>query len=177
MPNIASDHWFLRKHEDKSVFGPLPFPKLLEWARSAQIAPYDTVSDDNEIWTKAPMIPELEMDWLVQLQEHLFYGPTTAGALLEFYSLGEISKETIVVNCKDGVESKLGDCDFFPEAEGEEEEEFDAQPQKGSLRTNLQRRVRELESLLLEKQRKLLLAEDAVRRLERKLLNPETKRK
>lgn len=166
MPNLNSDHWFLRKHEDGSIFGPLPFTKLQEWGRSAQISPHDAVSEDKVNWTKAPMIPELEMDWLVQLDEHLYYGPTTANAVLEFYSLNEISPETIVINCKNNAECPLRECEFFPEDEAGEEEQG---PGKSSMRSALQRRVKELEAELLEKQRRLLFAEDSVRRLERKV--------
>ena len=114
------------------------------------------------------MIPELEMDWLVQLDENLFYGPTTSGAVLEFLTLGEIGPKTAVVNCKDSTESLLEECEFYPEAEPEESGVL-LQPSKGSLRSNLQKRIRELEANLLEKQRKLLFAEDTIRRLERRL--------
>jgi len=169
MANIASENWYLKKYEDKSLFGPMPFSKLIEWAQSAQIAPHDVVSEDQVVWTKAPMIPELEMDWLVQLDDHLYYGPTTGGAILEFFSLGEISPETIVVNCKDATECKLKECDFFPDPDDFNEAGGSLQPSKGSLRYNLQRRIRELESALLEKQRRLLFAEDTVRRLEKRI--------
>ena len=96
---------------------------------------------------------------------------------MEFYSLGEISKDTIVVNCRDAAECRLEECDFFPETEKGAEHlgELALQPSKGSLRANLQRRVRELESLLLDKQRKLLFAEDTVKRLERRVAELESR--
>jgi hypothetical protein len=173
MPNLSSENWLLRKHEDKSIFGPVAFPKMREWARSAQIAPHDMVSEDGTVWTKAPMIPDLEMDFLVQLDADLFYGPTTAGAVLEFYTLGEISRDTLVINCVSSQTCRLVECEFFPEAE-ELASEMHA-PHKGSLRANLQKRVRELEASLLEKQRRLLFAEDTIRRLEKRLQELETR--
>jgi hypothetical protein len=172
MHNLSSDHWYLRKHEDKTIFGPVSFTKLQEWARSAQISPHDEVSSDKITWTKAPMIPELEMDWLVQVDQNLYYGPTTASTLLEFYSLNEISPQTVVINCKTGHECPLSECEFFPEDEAEDEKSGLG---KSSMRAALQRRVRELEAELLEKQRRLLFAEDAVRRLERRVAELENK--
>lgn len=34
-----SAKWFLKKHEDGEVFGPVEFAKLKEWSRAAQISP------------------------------------------------------------------------------------------------------------------------------------------
>jgi hypothetical protein len=167
MLTTASEKIFLRKHEDQSIFGPVPFAKAREWARSAQIAPQDSVSEDGINWVKAPMFPELEMDWLVQVQEDVYYGPTTVGAVLEFFTLGEINQHTVVINCKTAEEKLLEDCDFYPAPE--EAISDAAAPSKGSLRHNLQKRIRELEAELLEKKRSLLFAEDRVRRLEKRV--------
>lgn len=167
MPILSSDKWFLRKHEDKSVFGPVAFSKLVEWARGAQIAPQDAVSEDGINWNKAPMIPEMGMDWLVQTGEQSYYGPTTPNAIMEFYTLGEINQHTVVINCKTAKVFRLGEAEFFPSTADDPMESEG--PGKGSLRSALQKRVRELEAELLEKQRALLFAEDKVRRLEKKL--------
>jgi len=35
MEAVAAQEWFLRKHEDGSVFGPMPFAQLARWASSA----------------------------------------------------------------------------------------------------------------------------------------------
>jgi hypothetical protein len=40
--------WFLRKHEDGSIFGPLNFDQLAHWASTAQIAPHDVLSTDQQ---------------------------------------------------------------------------------------------------------------------------------
>ena len=57
--------WFLMKHDDGSVFGPVSFDQLRQWAEDAQISPLDKVSLDESTWIKAPMVPELGMDYLV----------------------------------------------------------------------------------------------------------------
>jgi len=39
MEAAAAQDWFLRKHEDGNIFGPLPFAQLARWASAAQVAP------------------------------------------------------------------------------------------------------------------------------------------
>src|SRR6185295_11970067 len=107
MESIDGQSWFLSKHEDGSVFGPLPFEQVRRWAAAAQIAPHDKLSHDQEAWLKAPMIPELEMDWLVEVTSERCYGPTTLGAVQEFLRLGEIGEETCVINSRDGTRRQV----------------------------------------------------------------------
>jgi hypothetical protein len=170
-------NWYLKKHENGEVFGPVRFDKIRNWAQTAQLNPQDLVSTDQISWTRPPMIPELEMDWLVELGHNLLYGPTTSGTLLIFVSSGEISPETKVVNCVNQQEFALRETEFYiaaqqapaPETlteEGEDSTALSQQPLKGGIRANLQRRVRELEQALLEKQRYLTAAKDVIARLE-----------
>ena len=99
--------WYLRKHEDGSIFGPVGFDQLARWASTAQIAPHDALSTDQRTWTKAPMLPQLGMDWLVQVTSEHYYGPTTLGAIQEFIRLGEISDDTFVINACDGTRRQI----------------------------------------------------------------------
>ena len=80
---------------EREVFGPVPFEKIREWADSSQINPQDTLSIDQLIWTKAPMVPEMEMDWLIVVGENIVYGPTTAESLLEFESLARLTDDRV----------------------------------------------------------------------------------
>ena len=75
MEEASSHLWFLRKHQGGSVFGPISFDQLAGWASSAQVAPQDVVSTDQETWLKAPMVAQLGMDWLVELTSEHYYGP------------------------------------------------------------------------------------------------------
>jgi hypothetical protein len=86
-----SQNWFLRKHEDGSIFGPLRFDQLAHWASTAQIAPHDALSNDQQTM-KAPMLP-IGMDWLVEVTSEHYYGPTALGNP-KFIQLGEINGET-----------------------------------------------------------------------------------
>jgi hypothetical protein len=175
-----SENWFLKKHDNGEVFGPVPFEKIREWADSAQVNPQDMLSTDQVIWTKAPMIPELEMDWLVVVGENLLYGPTTAEALLEFERIGEINPATALINCKKGESITLGETPFFQSSltDALHERRVPAntlaalipQPgEGGSLRFNLQQRIRELENALLDERRKVMAAKETIGRLEERI--------
>jgi hypothetical protein len=157
--------WFLRKSSDGSQFGPITFEQLQQWAADAQISPLDRVSTDGKTWLKAPMIPELEMDYLIEVGPEQFYGPTTVGAVREFLEAGEISPETPVTNCKDATVYSVRDL-VPPRAPSNESVNIDV---RGSIRLNLQQRVRELEEALLEERRARENAEAMVERLEARL--------
>src|ERR1700747_3598745 len=94
MDASSNQSWFLRKHQDGAVFGPLSFDQLSRWASTARIAPRDALSVDQRTWMKAPMLPELGMDWLVEVTSEHYYGPTTLGAIQEFIRLGENNEDT-----------------------------------------------------------------------------------
>jgi len=158
--------WYLMKNDDGTIFGPITFEQLHQWASDAQVSPLDKVSNDEKTWMKAPMVPELGMDYLVEVSPDQFYGPTTLGAVREFLVLGEINAETPVTNCRDGSVTMIRD---IAELNVPEEEDATQQPVRTSIRINLQQRVRELEEALMEERRAREQAEHLVERLEAKL--------
>ncbi len=160
-----SQKWFLLKNDDGALFGPLPFAQLKQWALDAQVSPLDKISRDEKNWVKAPMVPELEMDYLVEVSPDQFYGPTTIGAVREFLQMGEIHAETPITNCRDGSITRVKD---MPELQIEEEEEV-LQPVRTSIRLNLQQRIRDLEEALMEERRSREQAEHLIEKLEAKL--------
>ncbi len=106
--------WYLKKHDDGAVYGPVTIASLRDWALAAKVSPLDRVSNnEQESWKRAPMIPELHMDWLVQVSDEFLYGPTTFGTVQEFIAAGEISGETLVINCKEGHQAKIRDMPVF----------------------------------------------------------------
>jgi hypothetical protein len=161
-----SPQWYLRKHADGEIFGPVAFEQIREWAMSAQVHPQDAISNDGRTWNKAPMLEDLHMDWLVEVPGQPLYGPTTAGTLLEFLSLGEISAETKILNCCSSEKMTLGEASFFPNPAIHRE---DGRNQETNLKESLQNRILELESALLHKQTELNFALDAITRLERRV--------
>lgn len=164
--------WYLRKAHDDSHFGPITFDQLQQWAADAQVSPLDRVSTDQKTWMKAPMVPELEMDYLIQVSDELFYGPTTVGSIREFLTAGEITYETCITNCKDA--SQLQVKDLIPpvrEPVNAPDADLSLNGTRGSIRINLQQRIRELEEALLEERRARETAEMLVEKLETQLAN------
>ena len=167
MEAAAAQDWFLRKHEDGNVFGPLPFAQLARWASSAQVAPHDVVSADQVTWVKAPMLPELGMDWLVEVTTERFYGPTTLGAIQEFMRLGEISGDTFVINSCDGTRRQVNELALV-EPESVTETVETTGPAATGMSIKLEDRIRDLEQALREERRALQEAEERYRALELK---------
>ncbi len=161
-----SKHWFLMKNDDGTIFGPISLEQLRQWAVDAQVSPLDKVSTDEKTWNKAPMVPELQMDFLVEVSPDQFYGPTTIGAVREFLQMGEIHGETTVTNCRDGSSAQVKD---IPALRSTPEEEEALQPVRTSIRVNLQQRIRDLEETLMEERRSREQAEHLVLKLEAKL--------
>jgi hypothetical protein len=158
--------WYLMKNDDGTIFGPISFELLQQWSVDAQISPLDKVSNDEKTWTKAPMVPELQMDYLVEVSPDQFYGPTTLGAVREFLQAGEINSETPITNCRDGSIRPVKD---IPELQVRADEEETLQPVRTSIRINLQQRVRDLEEALMEERRAREQAEHLVEKLEARL--------
>lgn len=168
MDAASTQQWFLRKHEDDHIFGPLPFAQLLRWASAARIAPHDCLSIDEATWMKAPMLAELGMDWLVEVTSERYYGPTTIGAIQEFVRLGEINEQTFVINTCDGTRQQVSDLQL-PAPPGELEEPSDIGPATSGMSIDPQVRVRELEQALREERRALAEAEARCRELQERV--------
>jgi hypothetical protein len=177
MEEPSSQNWFLRKYEDGSLFGPISFDQLSEWASTAQIAPHDAISADGQTWIKAPMLPQLGMDWLVEVTSENYYGPTTLGAIQEFIRLGEIDAQTYIINACDGTRRQIHEFPALLEAKEESgvvetqaselgESPLSSQPAPSGISIDLQDRIRDLEQSLREERRALEEAEERYRDLE-----------
>ena len=164
----ASQSWYLQKYEDETLFGPMPFDQLKQWAFDAQISPLDKISHDGNTWVKAPMVPDLEMDYLVEVSPDQYYGPTTFGAIREFLQAGEIHADTEVTNCRDGTKAPLKE---IPELQPsrDDDDNHSPVPVRASIRVNLQQRIRELEEALMDERRARETAEHVIDKLEAKL--------
>lgn len=174
MEGAPAKQWFLRKHEDGSIFGPLPFAQLTRWASAAQIAPHDALSTDRETWIKAPMVRQLGMDWLVEVTTERYYGPTTLGAIQEFIRLGEINADTYIINSCDGTRKQIADLPALLQAHAaqadSDAEEIAVTPAPAATRMSIDvnDRIRELEQILREERRALQESEARYRELEKK---------
>lgn len=171
----SNQTWFLRKHEDGAVFGPLSFEQLAIWASTAQVAPHDLLSIDQQSWIKAPMLRQLGMDWVVEVTNEHYYGPTTLRAIQEFFRLGEINEETLIINTCDGTHYQLQEIPALraeiPTARIKEESsgpETPGEPVASGISIRFQERIRDLEETLREERRALTEAEQRYAELERK---------
>lgn len=170
MDSTEAEHWFLSKYEDGSVFGPLAFEQVRRWAATAQVAPHDKLSHDQQTWLKAPMFPELEMDWLVEVTSERYYGPTTLGAVQEFLRLGEIGGETFVINSCDGSRRQVKDLSGLFQSSIHPDEDpigrFEEAPLATTMAIDLRDRISDLEQTLFEERRALQACEARCRELE-----------
>ena len=163
---MENQTWYLQKYEDETLFGPMPFDQLKQWAFDAQVSPLDKISHDGTTWVKAPMVPDLEMDYLVEVSPDQYYGPTTFGAIREFLQIGEIHADTEVTNCRDGTKAPIKE---IPELQLSRDDEENAVPVRTSIRVNLQQRIRELEEALMDERRARETAEHVIDKLEAKI--------
>jgi hypothetical protein len=165
MDAAETQQWFLRKQEDGTVFGPLSFEQLARWASTAQIAPHDSVSTDQQNWIKAPMLAELGMDWLVEMSSERYYGPTTLGALFEFIRLSEITPEAFVINTCDGTRRQISELEP-PIGDFEQAEIASGEPEASGMSIDSEQRIRDLEQSLSEERQALRESEERYRELE-----------
>jgi hypothetical protein len=111
---MPDSNWFLLKSSDRQVFGPVDRETMLGWASEAKISPLDKISKDNrQSWLRAPMVDELQMDWLIEMPDNYLYGPTNVGTIQEFLATGQIDGSVSLINCRNGEESRLEDTPFF----------------------------------------------------------------
>jgi hypothetical protein len=162
----------LREYQDGSIFGPISFDQLSNWASAAQVAPQDVVSTDQQTWLKTPMVPQLGMDWLVEVTSEHYYGPTTVGAIQEFIRLGDINADTFVINSCDGTRRQIGEMPalFKTSAVSSKSGATDAvtEPAAAGISLRLQERIRDLEQTLREERRALAESEQRYQQLEEK---------
>jgi len=176
MDAVSNQTWFLRKHQDGSVFGPLSFDQLSRWASTARIAPRDALSTDQQTWLKVSMLPELGMDWLVEVTSEHYYGPTTLGAIQEFIRLGEINEDTFLINSCDGLRRQIRQLPVLLHL-GRQNSAASASVSEGGALTepaasrislDLQKRISDLEQSLREERRALEESEQRYIELHRK---------
>ena len=161
-------NWYLHKHADGGVFGPLPLDQLVRWAATARIAPQDLISPDEQTWMKAPMLAELGMDWLVEVTTERYYGPTTVGAIQEFVRLGEITPENFVINTCDGSRRQINEIESLFPAPDEANGASEQTPAATGMSIKFEERIRDLERSLGEERRALRQSEARYRDLEQR---------
>ena len=69
-----AERWYVRI-DDGSVYGPADSVTLRKWAREGRVEPTSHVSIDRAKWIPAPLIPELDMKWIVETELGKLFGP------------------------------------------------------------------------------------------------------
>ena len=92
--------WYLRKQESGAVYGPAERTALREWAVQGRVAPEDFVSEDGKNWIPAPELHDLEMEWMIEIEPQVHYGPLNLEALKDL-AIGEsLSPDTRLTNTR-----------------------------------------------------------------------------
>jgi chromosome segregation ATPase len=73
-PTEDTIRWFLKISGDL-VYGPITLQVLCDWAAHGRVAAGNKVSRDKESWSPAEDMPDLKMDWTVQLKNGEVHGP------------------------------------------------------------------------------------------------------
>ena len=63
------------KMNDGTVYGPADLNRLQTWAREGRVAPSSQISSDRKSWIPASQMPELGMEWVVEVEQDQYYGP------------------------------------------------------------------------------------------------------
>jgi hypothetical protein len=129
---------------------------------------------------ETPMLPQLEMDWLVEVTTEHYYGPTTLGAIREFIRLGEISGETFVINTCDRTRRQIRELPTLLEAAranaeaviDEDKPGGATEPAAAGISIRLQEQIRDLEQSLPEERRALAESEHRYQELQGLLSGP-----
>ena len=83
------EEWYVRSAEG-SVYGPTDRVSLVQWAREGRIDPSGYVSRDRKSWLQAPLMPDLEMTWVVETDLGKFYGPFNRAVVVRLAAAGSI---------------------------------------------------------------------------------------
>ena len=81
--------WFVRT-EDGKVYGPADVDSLVEWAKDGRVEPSCFLSRDRINWTPAQLMPELEMEWLVETEPGKVYGPFNRALVISMYAANSV---------------------------------------------------------------------------------------
>ncbi len=87
------EQWYVKMKDDK-LYGPTGIAALRDWAEDCRLAPDDKISTDKENWISAEAVPELEMEWLVKLQDGSAYGPVNLMAIMQLIRDGIINGDS-----------------------------------------------------------------------------------
>ena len=86
---VNTKEWFVRT-EDGKVYGPADVESLVEWAKDGRVEPSCFLSRDRINWAPAQLMPELEMEWLVETEPGKVYGPFNRTLVISMYAANSV---------------------------------------------------------------------------------------
>ncbi|MEI6808618.1 MAG: hypothetical protein WCN95_07830, partial [bacterium] len=93
--------WYLKTSEG-SVYGPVELSELRDWAGQGRVAPGDQLSQDEKQWVQAETIPELGLEWMVEVLDSSAYGPVHISAIRDLVADGAVAIGAKVTNRSTG---------------------------------------------------------------------------
>ncbi len=66
--------WYLRK-SDGQIYGPVELADLQGWAADGRVEPGDDISEDRARWIPPEQLPDLELEYVLLLEQGQTYGP------------------------------------------------------------------------------------------------------
>lgn len=102
----SGEQWYLQS-EDGGIFGPADTETLHEWAEQGRISPGYQLSADQETWTPVEELPDLKMQWMVELDDGTLYGPINIRALSDLITDGIVSDGTKLIQHATGEEATI----------------------------------------------------------------------
>jgi len=86
---------WLVMNEQGERFGPVSFETLKLWAQDGRLAPTNTASEDEKVWTPVAELDGLDMDWVAEVAPGVFYGPIHKEAMEALKKEGSIPAQAI----------------------------------------------------------------------------------
>ncbi len=101
LQHVAGSRWFIRI-DNGDTYGPVDLTTLQEWASQGRVEPDNEISEDQESWQQAESLPELEMDWLAELDDGTTYGPFNIDLAPELAKRGVLPADAALKHRKTG---------------------------------------------------------------------------
>ena len=112
------ENWYVRNTAGK-VFGPIDLETLKTWVKEGRVEPLAGISGDLQNWVLAPLMPELEMNWIVENNPGQFYGPTHRAVLDDLKKTGSLSHEArFYVDDRGAADARIHDLEGALAAKG-----------------------------------------------------------
>lgn len=92
-----------------AVYGPIELDELRTWAEECRLAPGDQVSSDKGHWANAETLPELRMQWMVEMASGEIFGPVHLNAVVDFFHSRLVLPSSRLANRVTGKKSTVAD--------------------------------------------------------------------